>query len=64
MAKGIASNAVGNTPKLIPSDWKYQVNNIANIVPKDIMSPVAKFANLKIPYIKVTKIAPSASCDP
>jgi hypothetical protein len=45
----MASKAVGNTPKLIPSDWKYQVNNIATIVPKDIMSPVAKFANLKIP---------------
>ena len=40
---------VGNTPKLIPSDWKYQVNKIATMVPKDIMSPVAKFANLKIP---------------
>ena len=49
IAKGIASNAVGNIPKLIPSDWKYHVNKIANIVPNDIMSPVAKFANLKIP---------------
>ena len=28
------------------------------MVPKDIISPVAKFANLKIPYINVTKIAP------
>jgi hypothetical protein len=31
------------------------------IVPKDIMSPVAKFANLNTPYIKVTKIAPRAN---
>ena len=46
---GIASNAVGNTPREIPKDWKYQVNKIVIIVPNDIMSPVAKFANLRIP---------------
>jgi hypothetical protein len=49
IAKGMASNAVGKTPKEIPSDWKYQVNNIVTIVPKAIMSPVAKLANLRIP---------------
>ena len=42
IAKGIASNAVGKTPNETPKDWKYQVNKIVNIVPKDIMSPVAK----------------------
>ena len=57
----MASNAVGKTPRLIPKDWKYQVNKIATIVPNDIMSPVAKLANLKIPYINVTKIAPKAN---
>ena len=49
IAKGIAKSAVGKTPRLIPKDCKYQVNRIVNIVPKDIMSPVAKFANRKIP---------------
>ena len=49
IAIGIASKAVGRKPKFIPIDWKYQVNNIVTIVPNDIMSPVAKFANLKIP---------------
>ena len=64
IANGIANNAVGNTPRPIPTDWKYHVNKIVNIVPKDIMSPVAKLANLNIPYIKVTKIAPNANWDP
>ena len=49
IAKGIAINAVGKTPNEIPKDWKYHVNKIATIVPNDIMSPVAKLANLKIP---------------
>jgi hypothetical protein len=49
IAKGMAINAVGSTPKLIPKDWKYHVNRIANMVPNDIMSPVAKLANLQIP---------------
>ena len=49
IAKGIAINAVGKNPNEIPKDWKYNVNKIATIVQKDIMSPVAKLANLKIP---------------
>ena len=49
IAKGIANNAVGKTPKLTPRDCRYHVIKIATIVPKDIMSPVAKFANLRIP---------------
>ena len=47
--KGIANKAVGKTPKETPKDWKYHVNKIVAMVPKDIMSPVAKFANRKIP---------------
>ena len=46
---GSAINAVGRTPREIPKDWKYQVNKIVIMVPNDIMSPVAKLANLRIP---------------
>ena len=46
-AKGIVKSAVGKTPNPKPKDWKYYVRITANIVPKDIMSPVAKLANLK-----------------
>ena len=49
IANGIASSAVGKIPNEMPKDWKYHVNKIVHIVPKDIMSPVAKLANLKIP---------------
>ena len=42
MPKGMAINAVGRKPKFIPKDWKYQVNRIVNIVPKDIKSPAVK----------------------
>ena len=41
----LSEDAVENSKK----ELKYQVNRIVNMVPKDIMSPVAKFANLKIP---------------
>ena len=49
IANGMANNAVGKRPNETPSDWIYQVIKITTIVPKDIMSPVAKFANLNIP---------------
>ena len=45
----MANSAVGSTPREIPIDCKYQVIKIVTIVPNDIMSPVAKLANLKIP---------------
>ena len=40
--KGMAIKAVGNIPRPIPNDWKYHVNKIVNIVPKDIRSPAVK----------------------
>ena len=42
IAKGMANKAVGSMPRLMPNDWKYHVNKIANMVPNDMRSHAVK----------------------
>ena len=64
IARGRARRAVGRGPKVIPWDCSHQVMKIVIIVPNAIRSPWAKLANRKIPKIRVTPRAPSASWEP
>ena len=61
MPKGNAKIAVGIGPRLTPWLCNHQVARTVIIAPKAMVSPWAKFENLRIPYIRVTPSAPSAS---